>query len=266
MNTLLLQKISLCAALAIALQTAHAKTHTNYIGPDNGLYSDPSNWSNGVPINNTFDAINNTDFIIRLDIDPTIKSLTLGADFGRLFGTDHNFTVTGDTDMGAGNRIDVVAQSLFNVKFDLGNLKNFSGKTLNSGGYFVTAAPGTTSKLQFKHANIVTNAARIGLIGAGASIVDENGVNALANLTTNGVDGFIRIGSGASFTTANNFTNGGYMVARPGGTYTFQRQLRLRDQSGQPGTPGCSKFSAPTWGQRRAKGMDCWPRMAASAT
>ena len=221
MNTLLLQKISLCAALAIALQTAHAKTHTNYIGPDNGLYSDPANWSNGVPINNTFDAINNTDFIIRLDIDPTIKSLTLGADFGRLFGTDHNFTVTGNTDMGAGNRIDVVAQSLFNVKFDLGNLKNFSGKTLNSGGYFVTAAPGTTSKLQFKHANIVTNNALIGIIGAGAAIVDQNGVNALANLTTNGVDGFIRIGSGASFTTANNFTNGGYMVARPGGTYSF---------------------------------------------
>ena len=77
MNTLLLQKISLCAALAIALQNAHAKTHTNYIGPDNGLYSNPANWSNGVPINNTFDAINNTDFIIRLDIDPTIKSLTL---------------------------------------------------------------------------------------------------------------------------------------------------------------------------------------------
>ena len=112
MNTLLLRKISLCAALAIALQTAHAKTHTNYIGPDNGLYSDPANWSNGVPINNTFHAINNTDFIIQLDIDPTIKSLTLGADFGRLFGTDHNFTVTGNTDMGAGNRIDVVAQSL----------------------------------------------------------------------------------------------------------------------------------------------------------
>ena len=171
MNTLLLQKISLCAALAITLQTAHAKTHTNYIGPDNGLYSDPANWSNGVPINNTFDAINNTDFIIRLDIDPTIKSLTLGADFGRLFGTDHNFTVTGNTDMGAFNRIDVVAQSLFNVKFDLGNLKNFSGKTLNSGGYFVTAAPGTTSKLQFNRANIVTNNASIGIIGAGAAIV-----------------------------------------------------------------------------------------------
>jgi hypothetical protein len=221
MNTLLLQKISLCAALAIALQTAHAKTHTNYIGPDNGLYSDPANWSNGVPINNTFHAINNTDFIIQLDIDPTIKSLTLGADIGRLFGTDHNFTVTGNTDMGAGNRIDVVAQSLFNVKFDLGNLKNFSGKTLNSGGYFVTAAPGTTSKLQFNRANIVTNNALIGIIGAGAAIVDQNGANALANLTTNGVDGFIRIGSGASFTTANNFTNGGYMVARPGGTYTF---------------------------------------------
>ena len=107
------------------------------------------------------------------------------------------------------------------MKFDLGNLKNFSGKTLNSGGYFVTAAPGTTSKLQFNRANIVTNNARIGIIGAGAAIVDQNGANALANLTTNGVDGFIRIGSGASFTTANNFTNGGYMVARPGGTYTF---------------------------------------------
>ena len=221
MNTPLLQKIFLCAALAITLQSAQAQTDTTYIGPNNGLYSNPANWSNGVPINNTFHAINNTDFIIQLDIDPTINSLTLGADIGRLFGTDHNFTVTGSTSMGTGNRIDVVAQSLPNVKFDLGSLTSFSGTTLNFGGYFVTAAPGTTSKLQFNGANIVTNNARIGIIGAGAAIVDQNGVNALANLTTNGVDGFIRIGSGASFTTANNFTNGGYMVARPGGTYTF---------------------------------------------
>src|SRR6476660_1417300 len=161
----------LLGAIALSISTGSAEIKSKYIGPDNGLYSDPANWSNGVPINNTFHAINNTDFIIRLDIDPTIKSLTLGADSGRLFGTDHNFTVTGNTDMGAGNRIDVVAQSLLNVKFDLGNLKNFSGKTLNSGRYFVTAAPCTTSKLQFN--------------------------------------------------PANNFTNGGYMVARPGGTYTF---------------------------------------------
>ncbi len=225
MNRLLLQKISLCAALALALQTTYAQTDTMYIGPNNGLYSNSANWSNGVPINNTFHAINNTDFIIRLDIDPTINSLTLGAAIGRLFGTDHNFTVTGSTGMGAGNRLDVVAQSLSNVKFDLGNLTNFSGTTLNSGGYFVTAAPGTTSNLQFNGANIVTNSARIGLIGAGASIVDQNGANALANFTTNTY--FIRFGSGYNFTTPNNFTNNGYMVVRPGSTAIFNGSFVL---------------------------------------
>ena len=223
----------------------------------------PANWSIGVPIDNTFHAINNTDFIIRLDIDPTINSLTLGADSGRLFGTDHNLTVTGSTGMGPGNRLDVVAQSLPNVKFDLGNLTNF-GTTSNSGGYFVTATPGTTSKLQFNGANIVTNDARIGIIGAGAAILDENGVNALANLTTNGVDGFIRIGSGASFTTANNFTNGGYMVARPGGMYTFNGSFACVTNPANPDA-GLFEVLAPTSGQRRAAGMDCWPRMAASA-
>ena len=212
--------------LAMATST-HAQTDTMYIGPNNGLYSSPANWSNGVPTNNTFHAINNTDFIIRLDIDPTINSLTLGATTGRLFGTDHNLTVTGSTGMGAGNRINVVAQSLPNVKFDLGNLTNFSGTTLNSGRYVVGAAPGTTSKLQFNGANIVTNSARIDLLGAGASIVDENGANALVNLTTISITGVLVIGSGYNFTTNNNFTTEGHLAVTPGSTATFNGSFVL---------------------------------------
>ncbi len=220
MHNKLVPRLLLILCVALAAQLASA-ADTSYIGPNNGLYSDPANWSNGVPDSSAFNAINDTDFIIQLDIDPTIGNLTLGGNFGRLFGTDRSLVVTGTTTMGAGNRLDVVSQSAASVKFDLGNLANFSGTTLNSGGYFVTAAAGTNSAIQFNGANIVTNNGRIGLIGAGAAIVDQNGLSALRNLTTNGVDGFIRMGSGASFTTTNNFTNAGIMSARPGGTYTF---------------------------------------------
>jgi hypothetical protein len=61
--------------------------------------------------------------------------------------------------------------------------------------------------------------------------------NALVNLTTNTATGFIRIGSGYNFTTANNFTNDGHMVVRPGSTAIFNGSFALvgdplNDQTG----------------------------------
>ncbi|MGI8820869.1 MAG: hypothetical protein ACR2ID_08400 [Chthoniobacterales bacterium] len=214
-----------CAVLALLHSASAVTFESSFVGPNNGVWSNAANWSpNSVPNNgggNLYNVTVGQDVIARLDIDVTINNLTLGASSGRVFGTDHNLTMTGTTSMGAGNRLDVVSSSAAAVKFNLNNLANFSGTTLNSGGYFVTAATGTTSQLQFNGANIVTNSARIGLIGAGASIIDQNGNNALANLTTNTDTGFIRFGSGYNFTTSNNFENQGYMVVRPGSTATF---------------------------------------------
>ncbi len=83
----------------------------------------------------------------------------------------------------------------------------------------MTAAPGASAKLQFTGANIVTNAGTIVLSGPGAAIVDEHGVNALTNFSHH--LNFIRFTDGATFTAANNFTNEGFFVVRPGCTATF---------------------------------------------
>ncbi len=69
------------------------------------------------------------------------------------------------------------------VSLQLGTLANFSGTSLNSGAYFVAAAPGASAKLQFTGADIVTNAGTIVLSGPGAAIMDEDGVNALTNFS-----------------------------------------------------------------------------------
>lgn len=216
-----------------------AEINSTYTGPNNGLWSDPANWSPAmVPMNNgidTYNVTNNLNRIIRLDIDPTISHLTLGGSTARVFGTDHGLTVSGTTNINPGSRIDVVSQSLPAVKFNLGTLADFDSatNTLLEGGYFITAAPGTTSTLQFNGANIVTNSARLGIIGAGASIKDQLGNNALVNLTRN--TNFIRFADGATFTTANNFINEGWFVARPGSTATFNGSFTSTIAAVDPG-------------------------------
>ena len=62
--------------------------------------------------------------------------------------------------------------------------KELLGQNLKLRRFLRDRGAGHNFQAQFEHANIVTNAARIGLIGAGASIVDQTGVNALANLAT----------------------------------------------------------------------------------
>ena len=57
------------------------------------------------------------------------------------------------------------------------------------------------------------------LSGPGAAIVDEHGVNALTNFSHH--LNFIRFTDGATFTAANDFTNEGFFVVRPGCTATF---------------------------------------------
>ena len=74
------------AAAAITLAYFWRATPTpalpdNYIGADQGLWSDPNNWSAGVPNNSTFDVtINNAAPItVQLDASETIDTLSLAA-------------------------------------------------------------------------------------------------------------------------------------------------------------------------------------------
>src|SRR5215469_15316182 len=115
---------------------------------------------------------------------------------GRNFTTAGNFANNGTLTVGSSNS-----------KFDVnGNLTNFSGTTLTGGTYNLTGT------LQFNGANIVTNAANITLTGTASSIVNQTGVNALANFATNASSGKFTINSARNFTTAGNFTNNGTLT------------------------------------------------------
>src|SRR5262249_42570484 len=94
-----------------------------------------------------------------------------------------------------------------------------SGTTLTGGAYSLTGT------LQFNGANIVTNAANITLTGASASIVDQTGANALANLATNAAGATFALGAQRSFATAGNFTNNGVLDVAAGDKFTVNGNL-----------------------------------------
>jgi hypothetical protein len=134
---------------------------------------------------------------------------------GRNFTTAGKFTNNGTLTVGN-------SKSRFKVT---GNLTNFSTTTdtLTGGTYNLTGT------LQFKNADIVTNAANITLSGTSSQIVDQDGTNGLANFATN--NGSFTINNGRNFTTAGNFTNNGTLAVGSSNS-TFDVKGNLTNFSG----------------------------------
>ena len=135
---------------------------------------------------------------------------------GRNFTTASDFTNNGILAVGT-------ATSTFKVN---GNLTNFSGTTLTGGTYNLTGT------MQFNGANIVTNAANVTLTGASSQIIDQNGVNGLANFATNASTGSFTINGNRSFTTAGSFTNAGLFTVASGSTFTVGGSGSFTQSSG----------------------------------
>ena len=219
-----------CVALSFLGGDAFAQaTSSTYIGPDNGNWNDPANWSPAIVPNNsgtaTFDVtIANTT--VNLDIDPSISSLTTPGDFPFLFSTDHSLKSAVTDTVGFGD-LEFTADSV-DVKLDLGNYKAFSGTRLDETAWFfvLTAASGRTATLQFNGAHIVENNGAFSLRGTGTKkIVDENGADALRDLTHNQLLGFIEVADGATYTFPNSIVNEGSLAPDHGGTMIFAKDL-----------------------------------------
>jgi hypothetical protein len=75
--------------------------------------------------------------------------------------------------------------------------------TLTGGKYIVGGT------LQFDNANIVTNASSITLAGVGSGIINQSGVNGLANLATNAKGSLLSLMSGKTLPTPGSFSNAG---------------------------------------------------------
>jgi hypothetical protein len=85
-----------------------------------------------------------------------------------------------------------------------GAFTNFAGNTLTGGSYVVS-----NSTLEFNNASVLTNAANITLNGPSSGILDLNGNNALAGMTTNAAGASLTFEGGGSFGFAASFTNEG---------------------------------------------------------
>ena len=218
MKTNLFRKTSfiLCATIIGAFTSAFADPiNSTYVGPIGGNWNDPANWSPAiVPDNNgtqTFDVSLGTEGV-NLDIDATVNSFALTADFAALNSTDHNFT-SGSTNVAVFQPILYFSAENQNVLADLGNFVQFSDTTLHIGGFQIDTSystiPGITSTVQFNGADIRRSNGLIGLFGAGSRLVNENGQDALANFGHNLLNGILDIESGRNFTSAGAVINEG---------------------------------------------------------
>ena len=199
-----------------------ASIRSTYIGPIEGNWGDPANWSPAVVPNNdggnTF-AVRFADVFLTLDLDVAVNRITFapgdsifdGGDAPVLFCVDHDFSSL-QTKVGTGGLPYFFADTK-DVTADLGDLADFSGTTLNSGyAYGVAASAGRAATLKFNGANIVKSNAGLELIGAGTYIVDENGRNALRHFRHNLLFGYFDLEVGRDFTTEGCFVNEGEVV------------------------------------------------------
>ena len=220
-------KLVICALVMTSFYAARADfIKSTYVGPSDGNWGDPANWSPAIVPNNgdghSF-AATIANVFLTLDLDVTVNRLTFNPGDGNnilfggtaplLFCLDHDFT-SAHTKVGYGGIVFADAESK-DVTVDLGELADFSGTTLGPGGstfYVVQAEPGRTATMKFDGANIVTNTALVELIGANARLTDENGADALAHFRHNAFDGYFDLEVGRNFTTEGSFVNEGLIA------------------------------------------------------
>lgn len=214
--------IACAVAIGLTVSTAAQTTNSTYVGPDQGYWNDPNNWSpTGVPNNSGGHTFNVTtaDLAVILDIDAAVNSLKLAGDFPTLFAFDEDLTsgatsVAGNaTDGLSGGALIFVAQHRSLLE-RLGNLADFSGTTLKTGYVYVLdttrADPGVTATMQFNGANIVNSHSGIALDGPHTRFTDQYGYDALRNFAHNEWDAWFFIGDGhESFTTGGSLLNEG---------------------------------------------------------
>jgi len=207
----------------VAVQLASAQTIVNSVfTPQGGStdYGDPNNWSPpGVPNNSPEKSFNVTvGEEISLNIDPTVSHLTLVS--ATFLAEGHSLVVNGSFTNGGQSRMTSAYDqpSLFSI---LGALTNFdaesrtlTGGSYNLGGNYIVGANHQTV-FQFAGADIVHNAASIGLLDPQAKIVDENGSDALRHFVHNTAAGVFDLGS-TNLSLPGNFTNDGLITVWDG--------------------------------------------------
>jgi hypothetical protein len=137
-----------------------------------------------------------------------------------------------------------VDQNATLVLTGLDNYMSGSGN-LNGGVFDITGI------LQFPGADIHSNSSSLTLEGPGAAIQNTNGVDALANFSTNSAMGSLTLTNGATFTASSAFENDGTLTVGPSSTFTAASNFTQRgtvdiQATGNLILQGQASFSAGT--------------------
>lgn len=172
-----------------ASSTATAQVNsTSWTNPVGGLFSDPANWSNGVPLAGSAVSIDLPgSYTVTLDEDISLASLTLGSTSGTqtLNVNNHSLSLTGESTIASNGVLNLSGTSVATgANLTVQGIFNWSSGALGYGGSTTIADGGTL--------NIATSADH-----------DMNGHTLTNNGTVNWTGGRIRTGSGG------NIINGG---------------------------------------------------------
>jgi hypothetical protein len=191
------------------LKTARAQTSvTSQFLPRFGDYSRPANWSPAEVPNNTaereYHVLLPQNAQLRIDTDATVSSLTQPTGDNSYISVEgRTFRVTGGTQIGR-PRITITGYGdggLQSGLFDAGSFSAFAEGSLT--GDFAIYSEATPATLQFRGANIkALRNATLTIHGTAASIVDENGADALRNLAVIDADSRLEVSEHVATTQA----------------------------------------------------------------
>jgi len=146
-----------------------------------------------------------------LDVDAlaSLATIASGGELGVING--RTFTTTGDLTLGGTGRLTVGAGSQFTVN---GTITNLAAGTFSSGQL---AVAGT---LRFNDADINTIAGDLTLDDAGASIVDQNNLDAFRNLSAVAGAGRLALSNGRNLAVSGPLSNAGNLTVGVQGNTT----------------------------------------------
>jgi hypothetical protein len=122
---------------------------TRWINLSGGSWSDPNNWSDGLPDSTTAAVIDVPgNYLVVLDTSPTIAGLTLGASSGNevLLCNGRTLTLNGTSVVHAKGVLDLFGSTLAGSgNLSISGLLNWPGGILQAGGELIVASGGTAN-------------------------------------------------------------------------------------------------------------------------
>jgi YVTN family beta-propeller protein len=202
------------ATFKLIATTSCSGTTDNWIGGASGNWSNPNNWSNGVPNSNSVNVCindgNPAPSAVTLDITASIGTLTIDPGSSLTIGNNNTLYAYGNISNSGQIFVSAVANNTF--------LTTAAGASLIGGGT-VTLSTSGSGNAALATANGAQTLTNVDNVVQGVGVIGWNGLNLV-----NQAGGVINANSAAGGLTVNasNITNQGLLEATGGGTLGLQ--------------------------------------------